>query len=283
MIIQSIFIAGAGQMGSGIAQVTAAGGYSVKLYDISPELAERGLGRIKENLSRQVGKGKLPQSDMDAMLARITPVAALDEAGGCELSIEAASEKPEIKAGIFKSLDRIMAPEAILASNTSSISITTIAASTKRQERVAGMHFFNPAPVMKLVEVVRGLRTSDETVAVIMALAEGLGKTPVVCKDSPGFIVNRLANPMMNEAAYLVQEGVASPEDIDTAMVNGLNHPMGPLALTDLVGVDVLYAVMQVLHRDTGDQKYRPCPLLKQMVDAGLLGRKSGRGFYEYE
>jgi 3-hydroxybutyryl-CoA dehydrogenase len=283
MKIQHLFVAGAGQMGAGIAQVAATSGFVVKLYDLTMELAQSAHAKIAKNLARQVEKGRMTQQEMDAALGAITPVGTLDAAADCHIAIEAASEQPEIKAQLFQTLDRVMGKEALLLSNTSSLSITTIAAATGRPTQVAGMHFFNPAPVMKLVEVVRGLRTSDETIAAVREFAVALGKTPVVCKDSPGFVVNRLLDPMLNEAAYLVQEGVATPEEIDLAMVNGLNHPMGPLALSDLIGVDVLYAVMQVLHQQTGDQKYRPCPLLRQMVDAGLLGRKAGRGFYEYE
>ncbi len=282
MEIKKIFVAGAGQMGSGIAQVAAVAGFEIVLYDISPELAQKALDKIRKSLERQVEKARITREAADNAVARITPCAAIAEAAGCELAIEAASEDPDIKAKLFARLDGVMGEDAILASNTSSISITTIAAATKRPQLVAGMHFFNPVPAMKLVEVVRGLLTADSTAQTLKALAEKLGKVPVVCKDSPGFVVNRLFDPMLNEAAYLVQEGVASPEEIDLAMVNGLNHPMGPLALTDLIGVDVILAVMQVLQKTTGDQKYRPCPLLRQMVDAGLLGRKTGRGFYEY-
>ena len=282
MNIQKVFVVGAGQMGSGIAQTAAMSGCAVGLYDLTAEIAEKSKGKIAAGLGRQVEKGRFTREAADAALALITPTGALEDAADCDLVIEAASENPAVKLELFGKLDALLKPQAILASNTSSISITTLASATKRPAQVAGMHFFNPVPAMKLVEVVRGLLTSDDTAEALRSLAERFGKTPIVCKDSPGFVVNRLLDPMLNEAAYLVMEGVAAPEEIDKAMMNGCNHPMGPLALLDLIGIDVIYSIMQVFQEYTGDQKYRPCPLLRQMVDAGLLGRKTGKGFYEY-
>jgi 3-hydroxybutyryl-CoA dehydrogenase len=254
----------------------------VQLIDVASNAREAALETIRRNMERQVKKGALTAADRDAALGRITTGAALDGSGDIRLAIEAVTENPAAKFAVFAELDRRLPPSAILATNTSSISITEIAAQTRRPERVVGMHFMNPVPVMPLVEVIRGLQTADETVRMVVETAKELGKTPVEVRDSPGFVSNRVLMPMINEAIYCVMEGVATPEAVDTVMKLGMSHPMGPLALADLIGLDVCLGVMEVLHRGLGDDKYRPCPLLRTMVAAGRLGRKSGRGFYDY-
>jgi 3-hydroxybutyryl-CoA dehydrogenase len=280
--LKSIAVLGAGTMGNGIAHVCARSGFNVVLCDIQQTFLDRGLAAIEKNLSREVAREKLSQDQAARALARITPTLDRETLGSCDIAIEAANEQLEIKSDIFKDLDRILPPEAILASNTSSISITKIAAQTNRPERVIGMHFFNPVPVMQLVEVIRGLQTSQATFDTIQALAQQLGKTPVVVNDAAGFISNRVLMPLINEAIYAVMEGVASPEAIDKVFQLGMAHPMGPLTLADFIGLDVCLDIMRVLVAGLGDPKYRPCPLLVRMVDAGWLGRKSGRGFYVY-
>lgn len=281
--MQTIFIVGAGTMGSGIAQVAAQSGFSVQLFDISAQQLERARATISGNLDRLVKKEKLTAADRDATLARIETVTQLDGVAAADLVIEAASENEALKLELFAKLDALAKPEAILASNTSSISITKIAAATKNPSRVIGMHFFNPVPVMALVELIRGLQTSDATYQKAEAIAKALGKTPVAVKNSPGFVVNRLLCPMINEAIFALQEGLASAEGIDEAMKLGCNHPIGPLALADLIGLDVELAVMQVLYEGFKDPKFRPAPLLVEMVEAGKLGRKTGEGFYRYD
>lgn len=283
MGIERIAVVGAGQMGSGIAQVAAQAGLEVVLADASPELARRSHEKLGATLGKLVEKGKIGAADRDRILARIHPAARLEDCAGADLAIEAIVENEGVKKDVFGKLDALLAPEAILASNTSSISITKLAAATKRPDRFIGMHWFNPPPVMGLVEITRGLQTSDGTYAAITALAKRCGKTVVTSKDSPGFIVNRILIPMLNEACFALQEGVASPEDIDTAVKLGLNHPMGPLTLADFVGLDTCLYIAEVLHRELGEDKYRPAPLLRQYVAAGWVGRKAGRGFYRYE
>lgn len=278
---QPIGVVGAGTMGQGIAQVLVHSGFDVQLYDVADEQLERARGSIDKGLGKLVAKEKLSEADKDAAIARLATSTALDALSGCEVIIEAAPEQPALKEKLFRDLSRLT-HDAILASNTSSLSLTRLAAVCERPERVVGMHFFNPVPVLKLVEVIRAEQTSDATVARIESLTQALGKTAVAIADSPGFAVNRLLVPMINEAAFLLQEGVASAEDIDASMKLGAAHPLGPLALADLIGLDVCLSIMEVLQEGFGDPKYRPCPLLRRMVAAGYLGRKSGRGFHVY-
>jgi 3-hydroxybutyryl-CoA dehydrogenase len=275
-------VIGAGTMGNGIAHVLAQHDWNVALIDSAAPALEKARATIRTNLDRQVKKGTLSAEAPDAILGRIESATALDAAAPASLIIEAASENPAVKFAIFETLDRIAGPAAILATNTSSISITEIAARTRRPAQVIGMHFMNPVPVMQLVEVIRGHATSDATTHEVMEISRALGKTPVEVNDYPGFVANRVLMPMINEAIYCVMEQVAEPEAIDTVMKLGMAHPMGPLALADFIGLDVCLAILEVLHRGLGDDKYRPCPLLRRMVAAGHLGRKSGRGFYDY-
>ncbi|MFB0516168.1 MAG: 3-hydroxybutyryl-CoA dehydrogenase [Candidatus Neomarinimicrobiota bacterium] len=281
--LSDIAVIGAGTMGNGIAHVCAQHGHQVTMVDVEEELLQRGMRTIAKNLGRQVAKEILTQDEADATLKRIRTTTKLAQVKGSNLVVEAVSEDTDLKLRIFKDLDGICPPETILASNTSSISITLIGAATQRPEKVIGMHFMNPVPVMKLVEVIRGHDTSDETHATVVALAGELGKTPVTVNDYPGFIANRVLMPMINEAVFCLMEGVAEREAIDEVMKLGMNHPLGPLALADLIGLDVCLSIMEVLHRELGDDKYRPCPLLRRMVAAGHLGRKTGRGFYNYQ
>ena len=275
-------VIGAGQMGAGIAQVAAASGLQVILQDISQEFVDRGMATIARNLQRGVDKGKMTEGQKQTILARIKPVTEISAMRDADFVVEAASENETIKFKIFAQLDELCPPHAILSSNTSSIPIGRIASRTKRPDKVIGMHFMNPVPVMKLVEVIRALPTSEETFRTTVALAEKMGKTPAVASDFPGFIANRILLPMINEAIFCLYQGVGDKESIDTVMQLGMNHPMGPLALADLIGLDTCLAILETLHRGLGDPKYRPCPLLRQYVESGWLGRKTGRGFYSY-
>jgi len=282
MNIQKVMVIGAGQMGGGIAQVAAAAGLQVILNDIKPEFVEKGISVIKRNLLRDVEKGRKSQSEMDSTLKRIAKSTDLADAGDVDFVVEAVVEQMSVKEDVFRKLDAVCPPHAILASNTSSLPITEIAAVTNRPEKVIGMHFMNPVPVMKLIEVIRGLATSDETYAIVEDLSRKMGKIPVEVNDFPGFVSNRVLMPMINEAIYCVYEGVAKPEAIDEIMKLGMNHPMGPLTLADFIGLDTCLSIMEVLYEGFGDSKYRPCPLLRKYVKAGWLGKKSGRGFYTY-
>lgn len=282
MDISTVAVVGAGQMGSGIAQVASISGTNVIMCDISYELALGGFGRIRRSLERLVEKGRISSRESEEALTRIRVVDGLSGLSDADMAIEAVVEAVDVKLAVMEQLDSIMNPDAIIASNTSSISITLLQAATRRPEKVIGMHFFNPVPVMKLVEVIAGYETSEETLKTTQRLAERFGKTPVVVKDSPGFIANRLLIPMINEAVYCLMENVASKEDIDKVACLGMNHPMGPLAVADLIGLDVCLAIMETLHERFGDPKYRPCPLLRKMVESRRLGRKAGKGFYDY-
>ncbi|MBN2799609.1 MAG: 3-hydroxybutyryl-CoA dehydrogenase [Deltaproteobacteria bacterium] len=283
MHFRRIGVVGAGQMGGGIAHVAAQTGYPVTVVDIAEGVLERSRALIAKNLGRMVSKGKLTQEDADATLARLSFTTEMEALAGCDLVVEAATERVELKYSLFEKISSIVGEDTVLATNTSSISITAIAARTKRPDLVIGMHFMNPVPVMKLVEIIRGLATSDETYQRVNALAQEMGKTTVLARDIPGFIVNRVLMPYINEAVYALYEGIGSVEDIDVAMKLGTNVPMGPLTLADFIGLDTCLSIMQVLHDGMGgDSKYRPCPLLTKYVEAGWLGRKSGRGFYDY-
>ncbi|MFG6496011.1 3-hydroxybutyryl-CoA dehydrogenase [Fictibacillus sp. UD] len=282
MGIQNIMVIGAGQMGSGIAQVSAMAGYSVVLHDMKDEFVQKGIGIIQKNLNRSVEKGRMDENEKENILSRITSSTSLENASSADLVIEAVIENMDVKTQLFKMLDQYAPAHTVLASNTSSLPITEIAAATERPEKVIGMHFMNPVPVMKLVEIIRGLQTADEVYETIESVSKKLQKVPVEVNDFPGFISNRILMPMINEAIFAVYEGVATPEAVDEIMKLGMNHPMGPLTLADFIGLDTCLYIMETLHEGFGDDKYRPCPLLRKYVKAGWLGKKSGRGFYSY-
>ena len=283
MIIKSVGVIGAGTMGNGIAQVCAAAGLNITMQDIGEEQLQTGLETITSSLDRMIKKEKITETDKQATLANIETATSMEALADVDIVIEAATENEALKLSIFGQLDKICKPDAILASNTSSISLTRIAGATQRAEQVIGMHFMNPVPMMALIEVIRALQTSDSVYQIVHEFSETIGKTPVAANDSPGFVANRILIPMINEAIYALSEGIATAEGIDQIMKLGMAHPMGPLELADLIGLDTCLSVIKVLHQSFGDSKYRPCPLLQQMVDAGFLGRKSGRGFYRYD
>ena len=282
MQISNIGIVGAGTMGSGIAQVAALTGYDIVMQDVSDEVTSRGLSTIDKSLQRLVDREKITADAKDAAITKISTTTNLSELADCDLVIEAATENMDLKLDLFKEIDKVSRPETIIASNTSSLSLTKLASVSNRPDKVIGMHFFNPVPMMALVEIIRALQTSDDTFTRVDELTRELGKIPVSVKDSPGFVVNRMLVPMINEAVFILYEGIASADEIDAAMKLGAGHPMGPLALADMIGIDVCLYVMNILLEEFGDSKFRPCPLLKQMVDAGYLGRKSGKGFFDY-